>query len=227
MKVRYEFDMGSGDRHEFVIDIDRASSATSSGGAPWTQLGYKQCPNCPLKTESSPTCPAARDLERVVGAFTEVVAYQSALVHVHVHGRVVSKDTDIESALVALLGLVMASSGCPVLARLKGMARMHMPFQLPEEAMLRFVGSYLVGQLLAMQRRERPDWSLEKLDALFEDLITVNESLRERLREAAIQDSAAGAIMNLATQTMSNRFTAQGQLDKLKDYVVPLTDDPQ
>ena len=55
-------------------------------------------------------------------------------------------EVDLQVGLNSLLGLMMATSGCPVLSRLGAMASLHVPFCTLSETLHRTVGSYLTQQ---------------------------------------------------------------------------------
>ena len=73
------------------------------------------------------------------------------------------KQTTLEEALRSLLGLKMATSGCPVLSELKPMALHHLPFANSDEFVMRSVGYYLLQQLFAKRNQQEADWELKGL----------------------------------------------------------------
>lgn len=62
--------------------------------------------------------------------------------------RTYSKDTLLQQGLASLLGIVMTTSGCPVLEPLKPMVRFHLPFATLTETVYRMVSMCLVGPSL-------------------------------------------------------------------------------
>ena len=53
-----------------------------------------------------------------------------------------------QEALRSLFGLIMATSGCPLMLPFKYMARYHLPFSTIEETISRITSTYLLRQLL-------------------------------------------------------------------------------
>jgi hypothetical protein len=118
-----------------------------------------------LKAADAARCPAAVEILPVVRAFQTEDAYQKVSVVVQDDRRTYSKSTTLEEALRSLLGLKMATSGCPVLSELKPMAIHHLPFANNEEFILRSVSHFLLQQYLAKRNDEEPDWELKGLVA--------------------------------------------------------------
>jgi len=58
--------------------------------------------------------------------------------------RAYMHETPLHVALSSLIGLYMATGGCPVMERLKPMARFHLPFADEEETMFRAMSAYLL-----------------------------------------------------------------------------------
>ncbi|HAS76799.1 MAG TPA: hypothetical protein DCS69_09015, partial [Marinobacter adhaerens] len=161
MNVHYDFRFQDGRRVEFKV-TDKPSRP--SGKLPsWTQLEHCQCSNCPLKASESSHCPAAIEILPVVEAFRDEDAYQKVEVKVTDDRRSYEKQTALEEALRSLLGLKMATSGCPVLSELKPMAVHHLPFANTDEFIMRSVSHYLLQQYFAKRNHQTPDWELKGL----------------------------------------------------------------
>src|SRR5690606_4431441 len=107
--------------------------------ADWTRLDYCQCSNCPLRKSETPCCPAAVDLQQLVADFKNQAAFQKVDVIVSTQERSYSKRTGLEEGLRSLMGLIMATSECPILGELRPMASHHMPFATNDEFTLRSV----------------------------------------------------------------------------------------
>ncbi len=81
---------------------------------------------------------------------------------VEVGGRQIAKEASLVHGIASLLGLRMATSGCPVLAKLRPMAAFHIPFATDEETLYRAVATYFIAQLLRQGagRDSRPGRSM-------------------------------------------------------------------
>ncbi len=229
MKITYAFKLESGLKQSFAVDLDRSLRAESAPGegAPWTRLAFHQCPHCPLRPEQSPHCPPARDLEEVVAGFISIISHQRATVAVETPERTVSKDCDVQTGLRSLFGLIMATSGCPILSQLRGLAQLHLPFQTMEETAFRSVGAYLVGQLLAQHAGQAPDWSLAGLKALMKDLVILDTAFKARIDAAAEKDATMNAIAELGVLTGGVQFLLEEQLDEVAPFTLPPAARPQ
>lgn len=215
MKVDYRFELEGRAPVEFRVTDQPA--ATNQANLPgWTKLEYCQCSNCPLKTADTVRCPAAVEILPVVTEFQAEDAYQKVSVVVQDEHRTYSKSTTLEEALRSLLGLKMATSGCPVLSELKPMAIHHLPFASPDEFIMRSVSHYLLQQYLAKRNDEEPDWDLKGLVARNQRLQLVNQALWQRIHSVCKGDSNLKALLNFFSMASSVSFSLESQLRKLE-----------
>lgn len=163
----------------------------------WTRLEYQQCTRCPLNAETSPRCPAARSVVRLVDDFGEMLSYDEVSATVALHDRTVTKDTTVQRALSSILGLLMATSGCPQLGFLRPLARFHQPFATREETMFRATSAYLLGQYFKHQRGLPVDFVLTGLKDAYSALQGVNRGMANRLRSIGLGDANVNAIVLL------------------------------
>jgi hypothetical protein len=163
----------------------------------WTALGFERCPNCPLDAATTPSCPAALRVTDLVAAFKDVTSLERAHVTVEVNGRQIVKDASLVQAIASLLGLRLATSGCPVLGKLRPMAAFHLPFATEEETLHRALATYLVAQLLHAAKGATPNWSLEGLKQAYREVGIVNRAFASRMRAALTEDANANALVRL------------------------------
>ena len=220
--IAYTFRLEDGQSCNFEVDLDRASPARPdpAAHAPWTKLDFQRCPHCPLQAADHPCCPAALDIERIVQTFASLVSHQEVTVEVRTAERTSLKRTDAQTALRSLLGLILASGGCPVLSRMKGPARLHLPFATFEETLFRMVGAYLVGQYLTLRQGGAPDWDLKGLSSLYGELQEVNTWLTRRLDVAAKRDANINAVVSLMTISALVAMSIEGQLSALAPFAI-------
>ncbi len=223
--IEYTLTLHDGHSVNFKVDPERAAADASTQAHPfWTRLDYHQCSNCPLKTSEHQHCPAALDVEQVVAAFGNVVSHDHVQVEVRTPDRTYVKETDVQDALRSLMGLCLATGGCPVLARMRGPARMHMPFASLDETVFRMVGAYLIGQYMTSRQGGIPDWDLAGLTRFYADLENVNISLKRRLDAAAEKDANINAVILLVNISMLVAFSLEQQLEGLKPYTLGAND---
>jgi hypothetical protein len=220
MQIVYTFTLKNGASHRFSVDLDRGQ--TPSAGMPeWTRLGFHQCANCPLKADDSPYCPPAVDLAPVVSAFAQMISHDQARVDVQTPERSIGRDCQVQQALSSLVGLIMATSGCPILGRFRGLARTHLPFATLEETLFRSVSAYLIGQLLIHRTGGQADWDLEGLKALYAELEILNAHFKKRVNAAARQDAAINAVAALGVLSMGVGFSIDAPWDELAQFAIP------
>lgn len=226
MYISYEFAFKDGNRHRVVVDVLRAERevalAPRMPPPDWTRLEYKQCPNCPLKPEQYPRCPPAVDLVPTLGAFAKIISYSEARVTVEMEERTVSRECQAQQALSSLVALMMATSACPILGRMRGLARTHLPFATSEESLLRSLGAYLLKQLLVQRAGGEPDWNLEGLKAHYAQLETLNKAFKARVRAASEQDATLNAVSALGILSMGIGVSIDDQLSELEPYLVSI-----
>lgn len=197
--IRYIFRMSGGVSHTFDVDMDRVLEPPDdkANHADWTQLGFHQCSNCPLRLDQCRHCPAAVDLESVVHVFVKILSYTEADVEVQTSERTYRKRCDAQTGLRSLTGLIMATSACPILGRLKGLAQFHLPFATLEETAFRTVGAYLLAQYYRVRSGQHPDLELSGLGNFCNQMETVDRCFKQRLDAICEQDANLNAIGSL------------------------------
>jgi len=192
---RFEFEDGKiweyqvNVHREYTQDIDKAPHSF------WTALSYHKCENCPLSALTHSCCPVAVDLEGVISAFSTHVSCEKATVYVITPERTYVRNCDVQQGLCSLTGLIMATSACPVINRLRPLANFHLPFATSEETIFRTVGAYLVKQFLLMHDGEEPDFELKGLNQIYSELVIVNTCFVNRIRDASEKDANLNAVI--------------------------------
>lgn len=216
MNVSYTFRLPDQRTIQFRV-ADQPTATRNAADLPaWTRLEHCQCANCPLKPSQSKHCPAAIEMLPVVEAFREEDAYQRVEVTVTDERRSYAKDTTLEEALRSLLGLKMATSGCPVLSELKPMAIHHLPFASSDEFIMRSVSHYLLQQYFEKRNHREPDWELKGLVERNQRLQLVNQALWQRIHSVCKGDSNLKALLNFFSMASSVSFSLESQLRKLE-----------
>ena len=194
-EVTYRFQFPDGHRESVPVG---AAPAGEKGELPaWTELGFYQCPNCPLSRATTKRCPMAVNFVPLVELFARLRSYEQVTAQVETKERTVSKQTTVQAALRSLMGLLSASSGCPRVDFLKPMAHFHLPFSSEQETIYRTASSYLLAQHLRKLKGEKFDPGLDGLKAHYRELQQVNQSMATRIRhipEATKVKMADGTI---------------------------------
>ena len=174
---------------------------------PWTRLDHCRCPNCPLKSTEHPHCPAATGMADLVDSFKDCLSTELSDITVAVESREYRKRAPVQYGVSALMGLMMATSGCPVMEKLRPMVHVHLPFATIEETMFRAVSMYLLAQYYRHQRGEQPDWELDHLLEIFEAVAQVNQAFSRRLVSINPKDASLNALANLDCFALVTSFS--------------------
>lgn len=223
MKIQYTFNLEHETLH-YEVDVDRTFDLEQERPeAPqWAALGHNQCPNCPLSVKDCAYCPAAVDLVQVVTDFQQLPAVEEARVKVVTPEREYFKHTTLEEGLRSLMGLIMATSACPILHKLKPNARNHLPFASQDEFIIRSAALYLLRQYFNYREGKRPDWDLQGLISINEELGTLNQAFWQRIHEACESDSNLKALLSFLNLSSSLSYSLEAQLQKVRPI---MTDD--
>lgn len=218
MTIQYFFSFDDGASHKFEVDIDRKFnwSQDFSQAPAWTRLGNNQCSNCPLSRDSHSHCPAALDLDRVARDFQRFPAQTKVNIRVVTPEREYTKRASLEEGVRALMGLIMATSACPIFQELKPNARNHLPFASKDEFILRSATMYLMKQYFIMKDGGTPDWEMKGLVKTNEQLQLVNHAIWQRVVAAFQNDSNSKALLSFFTMSSSVSASLEAQLSKIK-----------
>lgn len=222
IKITYSFKFSEGANKIFNILLDRQTLAFISekkSDAPlWTKLNHNKCANCSLDENSNKHCPVALNLADIAEEFKDFFAYENVSVTVTTEDRTYSKDTTIQQGLSALIGIIMTTSGCPVMERLKPMVRFHLPFASLTETIFRMVSMYLMAQYFLNQDGKTADWKLTGLENIYAEVGQVNRDFAQRLADAAKKDATVNALVNLDCFATMVPLAAEETLNEIKSY---------
>ena len=184
----------------------------------WTTLKFQRCSICPLKKRQHKHCPIAKNLVGIVEKFADLLSHQKARVTVETEDRTYQKDTTVQAGLSSMLGIVMTTSGCPVMEPLKPMVRFHLPFASIEESIFRMTSMYLLAQYLREQEGLSHDWDLNGLAQIYSDVSKANKDFSQRLAEAAEKDANVNALVMLDVFASMVQLVAEDAVGELKPY---------
>ena len=211
MTITYRFRLESGVGHRFDVEFDRPPAG---GDLPeWTRLETDKCPHCPLPDAPGAHCPAAADLVPVVERFSALSSIDRVDVHVVTPQYEARKRTDSQTALRALMGLILATSACPILGRMRPLAHMHMPFATGTEMVYRIVSMHLMGQFL----RDEPA-GLDGLKEFFADIDRLNHAFFARLNRAVQRDAGINALVSLQSHSMLASMSIETEMENIRAW---------
>jgi hypothetical protein len=216
--VVYRFELV--DREIEFRETTRPRELENGGTHPeWARLGNQQCACCPLKESDCTYCPAATRINEVMEAFADHSSIERAKVTVTTGERSYFKDCDLQVGLNSLIGLMMATSGCPVLKGLGAMASFHIPFCTTRETLHRTVGSYLIQQYFKQLEGGSSDWELKQLKKLYDELEGLNRDFSKRIKDSASSDALSNAIFIFFATSVVVASSLDKQLIRHQDYL--------
>lgn len=216
-RIRYRFDLpdGSQKRLDFVFDGADFRLANAPPPVPpfWTALKFNQCANCPLDVAQHAHCPAALQMASAIEPLKALVSFDKVGVTVTQAERTIYADTTAQQAMSSVLGLIMATAGCPWTDRFRPMARFHLPFASEVETVYRSVCMFLLAREMAGASGEK---GFAALCGLYENLHLVNRGMSRRLGAATQTDPARNAMALLDAYTTLLPAALESSLEELK-----------
>ncbi|ETX04465.1 MAG: hypothetical protein ETSY2_28625 [Candidatus Entotheonella gemina] len=191
----------------------------------WTRLDFHQCSHCPLSPETHPHCPLAARLAPLVARWKETASDTAIRMTVHTQERTVIRDTVAQQAVRSLMGLLMATSGCPHTAYFKPMARYHLPASSGQETLYRAAAMYQLAQYFISRAGGTADLSFEGLRAIYHRVEVVNAHMVDRIREAISEDAMVNAIVVLDVFAKNAFVELEDHLGQLEPLFSPYLHD--
>jgi hypothetical protein len=142
-----------------------------------------------------------------------LVSYDTIGVTVTQAERTVYTQTTAQLAMSSVLGLIMATAGCPWADRFRPMARFHLPFANEAETVYRSVSMFLLARELA---GAGPTQGFAALENLYENLHVVNRDMSRRLGAATRTDPAQNAMALLDAYATLLPAVLESSLEELK-----------
>jgi Domain of unknown function (DUF6901) len=216
-RIRYCFDLPDGSQRSLDFTFDAADfrlrNAVPAAPPFWTELTFNQCANCPLNAAEHPHCPAALQMASAIEPLKALVSFDTVGVTVTQAERTIHAETTAQTAMSSVLGLIMATAGCPWTDRFRPMARFHLPFATEVETVYRSVCMFLLSRELAGTGNS-PGFAA--LETLYENLHVVNRDMSRRLGAATRTDPAQNAMALLDAYTTLLPAALASSLEELK-----------
>lgn len=160
----------------------------------WCNLEYKQCPNCTLNAIWHKHCPLALRLTPLV-ELPHCTSYDKVSLEVVENDSTYRIDTTAQEALSSLLGLLVATSGCPHTQFFKPLAWFHQPFASNEETVYRVCSAFLMSSVVYDQPLSETPF--EALKEIYANMHLVNVHIASRIHNVLDTDSTVNAIVLL------------------------------
>jgi hypothetical protein len=216
-RIGYRFDLPDGSQKslDFTFGAADFRLANAPPDAPpfWTELKFNQCANCPLNAAEHPHCPAALQMASAIEPLKALVSFDTVGVTVTQAERTIYAETTAQQAMSSVLGLIMATAGCPWTDRFRPMARFHLPFASEAETLYRSVSMFLLARELKGTSGAQGFAALEEL---YKNLHVVNRDMSRRLGAATRTDPARNAMALLDAYTALLPAALECSLEELK-----------
>ncbi len=210
----------------FIILLEKttmiAHPPSWSGEYNWTRLSYRQCPICLLDALKVRNCPIAFNISGLVESFGDKLSYEEVDILVKVEERTYMKHVSVQEGLRSILGIYMASSGCPHMNILKPMVRFHLPFAAMDETIFRHISTYLLSQYFEHTRGGNPDLDLENLKRKNELVDQVNRGICRRIEGISEGDANRNALVLLNAIGQILKFDIEEKLNRLRYLFAPV-----
>jgi hypothetical protein len=181
----------------------------------WTRLDYNKCESCPLNSSEVSHCPMALATLKPVEIFNEKLSTEVVSVEVQTPERKYLKNCDLQTGLSAMMGLLMATSGCPFFDFLKPMARFHSPFSSLEETHYRVLSLFLMRD--HFNNENKGEQSLkQKVFEPYAKLASVNNDFLKRMRGVIQKDSVLNAVVILDSLSQVVLMSLDSGIDDLE-----------
>ena len=220
ISFRYIFDLlpeGRQVRIDIHLDSQRLNIMNNSPDVlpEWAALDFYQCPHCPLSVTTHTHCPLAANLVNIINHLDSLHSYQQIQVKVVMENRTITQNTTIQKGLSSLMGLVIATSGCPHTMFFKSLARFHLPLADEDETIYRVTSMYLLAQYFLKNEGKPADFDLKGLIELYDNMHIINTAIAKRLRAASKTDSAVNAIVLLDVFTCILPISIEASLQEI------------
>jgi hypothetical protein len=217
LSIRYRFDLPDGSIKTLELSFDandfRMQKAPATDAPFWTELGFSRCANCPLEELKNTHCPVALQMAPAIEPLKALVSFDTIGVTVTTPERTVYAQTTAQQAMSSVLGLIMATAGCPWTDHLRPMARFHLPFASEAETLYRSISMFLLAREMGGDEMQRGFGALEDL---YKNLHVVNRDMSRRLGAATRTDPARNALALLDSYTTLLPAVLDGSFADLK-----------
>lgn len=218
--IQYRFTLDDQSCEALTLEFDAATIALRRVADPappeWTRLAFQQCPNCPLDTALVSHCPAALSLAPMVARLSRLLSHDQIGLEVVTAERIISQPTTAQRGAGSLMGLLLATSGCPRTIFFRPMARFHLPLATEQETIYRAAATYMLAQYFRHQQGLAPDLDLAGLRDIYLQIQQLNAALANRLRAASDSDSMVNAIILLDLHAKAMPYMIKQALAELE-----------
>jgi hypothetical protein len=179
----------------------------------WAKHNNFLCPMECLRKNASPYCSIALNINHIIRLFSDWPSFQKVKVSVETNTRTYFKETSLQVGIGSLFGIIMPTCGCPTLGKLKPLVKHHLPFANIEETEFRVFSMYLLAQYLLMKLNKKPDWGMDNLKQLYEDIQNINRNIARRIADLEKLDASINSVIVLNNFADSVTFSIEENLE--------------
>ncbi len=196
-----------------VLDEQGLASPAGTGQTPVGPVEYmgEHCQACEAHHGC---CKAERALDGVLTEFENLKSTDWVNASVRMEGRQVSVESPAPRVLASLLGLLMASSGCPRLIPFRAMALYHLPFATAEENAIRAAGFWLMRCWIQGEPLDENPFSA--LQTAWDNLEEVNRHVSQKVLARSQHDAASNGIAFLDVLAKMGTMGLESALETLR-----------
>lgn len=196
----YKFTLENGKEKSFTIHLDPTTLINIKQDRlypEWTKFKNFQCQHCTINSDQEESCPVAVNLEGVISFFSDFISFNKVNLSIETPQRSYMKSTSLQDAVSTLIGVLMPSSGCPVMGKLKPMVKNHLPFSSLQETEYRVLSMYLLAQYFRYKKGKTPDWDMKNLKTIYEDIKKLNQNVARQIARLEKNDTSINAVVVL------------------------------
>lgn len=202
--IKYVFSLKDSRVIEYNIRLDpetyQIKSTPHSEIPYWCKLDYMRCSHCTKSDQEKEYCPIALNLVDIIEVFKDILSFEIIDAVVETNQRkYVKNDVSVQEALSSLVGIIMVTSGCSNLDKLRPMVKFHLPFASVEETVYRATSMYMLAQYFRAQEGKEIDLSMRELIDLYHKINQINITFCKRLQEISEANANLNAIVILDT----------------------------
>lgn len=182
----------------------------------WTKQENFCCPDNSCKKIHTNYCPLALNINRFIKLFSNIPSYAIVTAHIETNNRTYLKKTSLQEVFGSLLGIIMPTSGCPTLGKLKPLVKYHLPFASFEETEFRVFSMYLIAQYLRKQKRKTVDWDMKDLKKLYDEIQIINKNIASKIADLEKMDASINSVIVLNNFADSITFSLEENLSRFE-----------
>lgn len=225
----YRFDLETDYVLDFDIELDPDSLAFAGlpegMAAMPVEEGLFPCAGCPIEDSGVRACPVIENISPYLSKFRGMVSYDKVRVTVESRDRFVShKEVSLQQSISSMIGIIMVTSGCPDLDKLRPMVRLHLPMSSVDETMYRAVSTYLLAQYMRNVRGLEPDWDLDGLIGIYQRIEQINHDLSGWMRLDSSDDTSTNALIILDIFAKMLPRSVEQQFEQFEELFAPYLD---